>query len=145
MATRVACSISCECVFCTFLNKVTATSGFVHVLAPGGTGRAERSDAQGRLSWIACIADAQPLQSYVHYLTKAGLTIQRVEKHDEALFELVRAIQGKLLGAELLVKLNKITLPGEMDVGQAKMMAKAAATAIQARQFGYVVITAAKS
>ena len=46
---------------------------------------------------------------------------------------------------ELLVKLKKITLPGEIDVEQAKTMAKAAATAIQARQFGYAVVTATKS
>jgi hypothetical protein len=57
---------------------------------------------------------------------------------------MVRNIQGKLLGTELLVKLNKITLPGEVDLEQAKTLAKAAATAIQARRFGYAMLTAAK-
>jgi len=145
--------VICECAFCTFPNKATAASEFVRVLSPGG--RVGLSDLtrtgvipaelQGLLAWIACIADAQPLVNYVRYLTDAGLTIQLVEAHDEALSDMVRDIQGKLLGTELLVKLKKITLPGEIDLEQAKTMAKAAATAIQARQFGYAVVTATKS
>ncbi len=144
--------VVCECAFCTFPNKATAASEFARVLSPGG--RVGLSDLtrmgeipaelQGLLAWIACIADAQPLENYVRYLTEVGLAIQLVEQHDEALSEMVRAIQAKLLGTELLLKLNKITLPGEVDLEQAKTMAKAAATAIQARQFGYAVITAAK-
>jgi arsenite methyltransferase len=144
--------VVCECAFCTFPNKATAASEFARVLSPGGrvglsdlthTGEMP-AELQGRLSWIACLADAQPLENYVRYLTDAGLTIQLVEQHDEALSDLVRAIQAKLLGAELLVKLHKITLPGEVDLAQAKTLAKAAAAAIQARRFGYAVLTATK-
>jgi arsenite methyltransferase len=145
--------VVCECAFCTFPNKATAASEFVRVLSPGG--RVGLSDLtrkgkipaelQGLLAWTACLADAQPLENYVRYLTDAGLTIRLVEQHDEALSDLVRAIQGKLLGTELLVKLNKITLPGEIDLERAKTMAKTAAAAIQAGQFGYAVVTATKS
>ena len=145
--------VVCECAFCTFPNKAMAASEFVRVLSPGGrvglsdlTCKGEiPAELQGLLAWIACIADAQPLENYVRYLTDVGLTIQFIEQHDEALTDLVRDIQGKLLGTELLVKLKKITLPGKIDVEQAKTMAKAAATAIQARQFGYAVVTATKS
>jgi arsenite methyltransferase len=145
--------VMCECAFCTFPNKATAASEFVRVLSPGGrvglsdltrTGEIP-ADLQGLLAWIACIADAQPLEEYIRYLTGVGLTVQLVEQHDEALTDMVRGIQAKLLGTELLVKLNKITLPAEVDLEQAKTMAKAAATAIQARQFGYAVVTATKS
>ena len=144
--------VVCECAFCTFPNKAMAASEFARVLSPGGrvglsdltrTG-AIPAELQGLLAWIACIADAQPLENYVRYLTDVGLTIQLVEQHDEALFDLVRGIQAKLLGTELLVKLKKITLPEGIDVEQAKTMAKAAATAIQARRFGYAVVTATK-
>src|SRR2546425_2501814 len=116
-------AVICECAFCTFPDKATAASEFLRVLKSGGqvglsdltrTGEVP-AELQGLLAWIACIADAQPLENYVQYLTDVGLTIQLVEQHDEALFDLVRDIQGKLLGAELLVKLNKITLPGEID------------------------------
>ena len=145
--------VACECAFCTFPNKAMAASEFVRVLSPGG--RVGLSDLtrkgaipaelQGLLAWIACIADAQPLENYVRYLTDVGLTIQLIEEHDEALTDMLRDIQAKLLGTELLVELNKITLPGEIDLEQAKTMAKAAAAAIQSRQFGYAVVTATKS
>jgi len=145
--------VVCECAFCTFPNKAMAASEFVRVLSPGGrvglsdlTRKGEiPAELQGLLAWIACIADAQPLENYMRYLVEAGLTIQLVEEHDEALFDLVRDIQGKLLGMELLVQLNKITLPDEINVEQAKTMAKAAAAAIQARQFGYAIVIATKS
>src|SRR5258708_4721219 len=140
--------VLCECAFCTFPNKAMAASEFVRVLSPGGrlglsdltrTGEIP-AELQGLLAWIACIADAQPLEKYVRYLVEAGLTIQLVEQHDDALSDMVRDIQAKLLGTELLVKLKKITLPEEIDVEQAKTMAKMAATAIQARQFAYAII-----
>jgi len=145
-------AVICECAFCTFPNKAMAAAEFMRVLKPGGyvglsdlTRQGEIPDGlQTLLAWIACIADAQPLENYVRYLTEAGLTIQLVEPHDEALSTMVRDIQAKLFGAELLVKLKKINLPNEIDFEQAKMLAKAAAKAIRARQFGYAVITAAK-
>lgn len=145
--------VLCECAFCTFPNKAVAASEFLRVLSSGGrVGLSDLTrkgkipaDLQGLLAWIACIADAQPLENYIQYLTEVGLTIQLVEQHDDALSDMVRDIQAKLLGTELLVKLNKITLPEGIDIEQAKTMAKAAATAIQARQFGYAVVTATKS
>ncbi|HET8912334.1 MAG TPA: class I SAM-dependent methyltransferase [Ktedonobacteraceae bacterium] len=146
-------AVICECAFCTFPNKAVAAAEFARVLLPGGqvglsdlTRRDEVPvDLQGLLAWIACIADAQPLESYVQYLSEAGLTIQLVEQHDEALSRLVKDIQAKLLGTELLVKLKKITLPGEIDFEQAKTMARAAASAIRSQQFGYAVVTASKA
>ena len=143
-------AVICECAFCTFPNKTVAASEFRRVLKPGGqvglsdlTRKGEiPEDLQGLLAWIACIADAQPLEDYVRYLAETGLTVQLVEQHDEALSDMVRDIQGKLLGTELLMKLNKFQLPGEIDFEQAKKMAKAAATAIKAQKFGYAVVTA---
>ncbi len=151
--SRVAVERATQAARSTFPNKAMAASEFVRVLSPGGrvglsdltrTGEIP-AELRGLLAWIACIADAQPLENYMCYLTDVGLTIQLVEQHDEALSDMVRDIQAKLLGTELLVKLKKITLPGEIDVEQAKTMVKAAATAIQARQFGYAVVTATKS
>src|SRR6266852_5137366 len=144
--------VVCECAFCTFPNKALAASEFARVLSPGGrvglsdlTRKGEiPAELQGLLAWIACIADAQPLENYMRYLVEAGLTIQLVEEHDEALFDLVRDMQGKLIGMDLLVQINKITLPDEINVEQAKTMAKAAAAAIQARQFGYAIIVATR-
>jgi len=70
--------------------------------------------------------------------------INLTEPHDEALADMIREIQGKLLGAELLVKLKKIELPSTIDFERAKALAKSAAGAVQAHRFGYAVITATK-
>jgi arsenite methyltransferase len=145
-------AVLCECAFCTFPDKAAAAAEFVRVLKPGG--RVGLSDLtrsgdvppelRGLLSWIACIADAQPVERYVQYLTGAGLSIERAEEHHEALAEMVRTIQGRLLGAELLIKLKQVELPQSIDFAQAKALAKAAAAAIRAGQFGYVALLAAK-
>jgi arsenite methyltransferase len=146
-------AVICECAFCTFPDKPTAAREFMRVLAPGGrvglsdltrTGDIP-SDLRGLLAWISCIADAQPLDDYARFLCDAGLQVDLVEPHDAALADLVREIQGKLLGAELLVKLQKLDLPPTVDFDQAKAMARAAADAVRAGQFGYAIITATKA
>ena len=143
-------AVICECAFCTFPDKSTAASEFQRILKPGGrvglsditrTGEIPE-ELQGLLAWIACIADAQPVEHYLDYLTTVGLAIDAVEQHNDALANLVRDIQGKLLGAELLVKLNQIELPQTVNFEQAKALAKSAASAVTANQLGYAVITA---
>lgn len=145
-------ALLCECAFCTFPNKATAAAEFQRVLKPGGRlGLSDLTrhgdvpeDVQGLLAWIACIADAQPIARYVEWLRAAGLTIETIEPHDETLSDLVRDVQGKLLGAELLVKLKQIELPSNVDFTQAKALAKSAAAAIRAGTFGYVALLATK-
>jgi arsenite methyltransferase len=145
-------AVLCECSFCTFPDKTAAAAEFARVLKPGG--RVAMSDLvrsgdvppelRSLLSWVACIADAQPVERYVQYLMSAGLSIERVEAHHEALAELVRQIQGRLLGAELLIKLKQVELPQGIDFTQAKALAKSAAAAVRAGQFGYVALIAAR-
>jgi arsenite methyltransferase len=143
--------VICECAFCTFPDKHAAAREFSRVLRAGGqVGLSDltRSGAvpqalQGLLAWVACIADAQPLDEYARYLADAGLRVDLVEPHDDALGRLVQEIRAKLLGAELLVKLKKIDLP-TADFDQAKTLARAAAEAVKAGVFGYAVLTAVK-
>jgi ubiquinone/menaquinone biosynthesis C-methylase UbiE len=141
-------AVICECAFCTFPDKSAAVSEFARVLKPGG--RVGLSDLtrscelpqelEGLLAWVACIADARPVAEYAAYLAGAGFTDVEVEAHDEALAEMVRDIQGKLLGAELMAKLKKLDLEG-VDFGQAKALARAASDAVRAGTLGYAVIT----
>lgn len=145
-------ALLCECAFCTFPRKTRAAAEFCRVLRPGGqlglsdlTRNSEVPlELQGLLAWIACIADALPIEHYTRILHEAGLSIERSERHDEALLDLVRDIQSKLLGAELLFKLQKVAPPSTIDFTQAKALARAAAASIRSGQFGYLALLATK-
>jgi arsenite methyltransferase len=140
-------AVVCECAFCTFPDKAKAADEFARVLR--GTGRVGISDLtraaelpkelDGLLAWIACIADALPIEEYVRRFRDAGLTPRTTEPHDNALIDMVRQIQGKLLGVEIMAGLKKIDLPG-LDLAAAKQMATAALAAIQRGQLGYAII-----
>jgi hypothetical protein len=62
-----------------------------------------------------------------------------VEAHNEALAQMVRDIQGRLLAGELMVKLKKLDLSGG-DFEQAKALDRAAAGAIGSGLLGYSLI-----
>ncbi len=144
-------AVICECAFCTFPDKRAAAAEFTRVLKSGGqVGLSDLTRAAtlppeltGLLAWVACIADARPVGEYVDYLIGAGLRHLDTEAHDEALTGMVRDIQGKLLGAELMSKLKKIDLSG-VDFAEAKSMARAAAEAVRTKKLGYAIITAQK-
>lgn len=142
-------AVICECAFCTFPDKRAAASEFARVLRPGG--RAGMSDLtrsgalprdlEGLLAWIACIADARPVEEYAGYLEGVGFEEITIESHNNALAEMARDIQGRLLGIEIMVRLRKLDLPGA-DFDQAMQLARAAAKAIQDGVLGYSLIAA---
>jgi len=144
-------AILCECAFCTFPNKETAAGELFRVLKPGG--RLGLSDLtktagpvpelDGLLSWIACIGDAQPIESYVEILQLAKLTVAHIEDHSYALTNMVRQIQGKLLGAEMAAGLKKLDFPN-VNFSDAKRFAHAALSAVKDEKLGYAVIGAVK-
>ncbi len=144
-------AVICECAFCTFPEKSSAAGEFARVLKPGGrvglsdlTRAAELpTELEGLLAWISCIADAQPLETYVAWLRSAGLMPESTETHDEALREMVLQIQRKLFAAEVIIGLKKVDLPG-IDLTTAKQMAKAALDTIQNGQLGYAIVIARK-
>ena len=138
--------VICECAFCTFPDKASAADEFIRVLRPGGRvglsdltrSGALPSELESLLARIACIADAEPINAYVRRLEDSGFTVDRVESHDGVLGEMVKSVRTKLLGAELLVKLKKIDLPGT-DLDQAKAMVRSAAEAVEDGKLGYAI------
>jgi len=144
-------AVICECAFCTFPDKTAAAREFARVLRSGGgiglsdltRGPVLPEELSGLLAWVACIADARPVHTYVRYLCDAGFRVERVEPHDEALLEMVNQVRTKLLGTEILVGLKKLELPG-VDFTAAKEMARSAASAIQQGSLGYAILHASK-
>ena len=144
--------IICECAFCTFPDKPAAAHEFSRVLRSGGViglsdltrGPVLPKELDGLLAWIACIADAQPVDNYTQYLRGAGFRVAQTESHDEALLEMVNQVRMKLLGAEIMVGLKKLDLP-DVDFPAAKQMAQAALPAIQRGSLGYAIICATKA
>ena len=144
-------ALICECAFCTFPDKETAAGEFERVLRPGGhlgisdvtrTGSLPE-EINGLLAWIACLGDAQPVRQYAEYLSRAGLVVKGIENHDEALIEMVRDIRAKLLGVELLVRLEKLELPG-VNFEEAGQIARAASEAVGNGKLGYSLLLGQK-
>ena len=68
--------------------------------------------------------DAQSVESYVATLQLADLGVSHIEDRSHALSEMVRQIQGKLLGAEIAAGLKKLHSPN-VDFSDAKRFAQA--------------------
>ena len=137
-------ALICECSFCTFPDKRSAAHEFARVLKAGG--RVGLSDVTlngplppeltGLLAHIVCIADALPLDRYAALVQEAGFGIDRVEMHTEALTSMVRNARARLLGAEMIMKVGKLEIPG-VDIGQAQIVASSAADTIEEGTLGY--------
>jgi arsenite methyltransferase len=144
-------AVICECAFCLFPDKTRAAAELARVVTPGGrVGIADLTRTgdlpptlQGLMSWIACIADAQPIEATVAYLERSGLVVEHIERHDHALLSLIDDVQLKLLGADILAGLGKLNLPGE-GLATAKQFAGQARTAVTAGKIGYATIIGRK-
>lgn len=144
-------AVICECALCTFPAKAIACAEFFRVVKPGG--RIGLSDVTRNgslpdelasvLAWVACIADAQPIAGYRSLLAAAGFAIDHEEQHDSALQQLVEDIRTRLLGMELVAKLQDLDLPG-VDIAHAKSLARTAEDAVRSGVLGYGLLVGTK-
>lgn len=145
-------AIVCECSLCLFPSKQVAVNECARVLVSGGQVGVSDLTRTGPLppglgdllAWIACIADAQPLTTYVAHLSAAKLAVQTIEQHNPALGEFVNAIRTRLLAAEVAAGLGKLVLPG-LDLEAAKKLVRHAQEAIAQGKLGYAIVTAIKA
>lgn len=131
----------CECALCTFPDKHAAADELARVLRPGA--RVALSDLTAdpaRLptslaslhAWVACIADARPLDEIAALLERAGLIVEETESHDGALAALLDRIEARLQVAAMLA----------LDTGAARELLGDARGALDAGALGYGVVIA---
>lgn len=101
----------CECALCTFPDKQAAAGEFARVLRPGA--RIALSDVTADVArlppeltslsaWVACIADARPLEEIGSLLEDAGFAVEALERHDDALANMLARVDARLRTARLL-------------------------------------------
>ena len=146
-----------ECSFCTFPDKATAATEMARVLRrpepagghPGGQlGLTDMTvssplpdDIQNLLAWVACVAGAGTGEEYVATLQGAGFTDFVIEDRHNALLDMVADVRRKLLGLELAAGLGKLDL-GDLDLSEAKRLARRAVELIEGGVVGYTLIAA---
>lgn len=141
-----------ECSFCTFPNKKAAAEEMARVLRPGGRlgmtdmtlNGALPDDIQSLLTWVVCVAGTGSTPDYVSMLKKLDFTNFTIESKQDALWEMVKDIRGKLLGFELVVALGKLDLGG-LDISSAKKVAQRVVQLIEDGVLDYTLIAARKA
>ncbi len=135
----------CECALCTFPDKRSAAAEFARVLRPGA--RLALSDLTARTgelpeslsslhAWVACIADARPLDELAGLLGDAGLVVEQTEAHDDALKALLDQLEARLKVAALI-------FPG--PAAQGRELIAAAHDELKRGHLGYGVVIARAS
>jgi len=142
-------AVMCECAFCTFPDKPTAAAEMARVLKPGGkVGITDvaldptrlHEELQSLAGWVACLADARPVDQYVEMLGEAGLTVTHTESHDDALARMIEQIDARLKA----FRMAKIAALENLDFDVADERVGLAAQAVADGIAGYSLLVAEK-
>jgi arsenite methyltransferase len=144
-------ALLCECSLCLFEDKPRAVSEMARVLRPAGrvaiadvTADRERLPAPLRsvAARVACVGDALPLEGYERLLEAAGLQVEHVERHDEALAAMADRVDARLRAARML-RVPDLE-PYRPGLEAAVELSRLAQEAIAHGTLGYALVVARK-
>jgi arsenite methyltransferase len=142
LPSRAFDAVVCECAFCTFPDKAAAAAEFARLLRPGGRLGLTDVTVEGPLpgeltglaAWVACIADARPLDAYVRLFGDSGLQVTHRERHDAAIGRMLDQIEARLT----LLRINGL------DVDVVARYLELARRAFSEGSIGYALLVAKK-
>ena len=138
-----------ECVLSILPDKARALQHVKGLLVPGG--RLAMTDVtvdgelpeqlQSLLAVAGCVGGALPLAGYRELAEEAGLTVEQCEDLPETATNFIRDIMGKLMMAELAVKLGKVAVDMSV-VDQAKSVMATVRDLVQRGVLSYGLLVA---
>jgi arsenite methyltransferase len=140
----------CECAFCTFPDKATAATELARVLRPscrvGITDvwlDPDRLDPElaGLAGRVACLADARPVDETRATLEAAGLRVDHVERHDQALLATIEQVETRLRALRLL----DLPLLRAFDLRRGIELTRRVADVVTRGDAGYMLLVATKT
>lgn len=144
-------AVICECALCTFPDKAVAVTEMARLLRPGGrlgitdvTADRRRlpSELTGLAAWVACIADARPVEEYAELAESAGLRVMTTERHTPALSRMIDQIGARM---ELLRMTSRTRVEAlGVDFHRVGPMLDAARAAVRDGALDYVLLVAEK-
>ncbi|MBI2867583.1 MAG: methyltransferase domain-containing protein [Chloroflexi bacterium] len=138
-----------ECALSIFPDKDAVVRSIYHVLRPGGrVGLTDVTVAgplpdglRGVLATAGCVGGARPLEAYGDLFVRHGFEIEELSDLPDVASGFLRDVKGKLLIAEIALKVNKLPLDPAL-VEMAKRLVAEAQQAVNEGSLGYGLVLA---